>query len=299
MLQHLGNQFSLAATPTATEKKTFSCPKCPKVLTRATILKDHLRSHSDRRLHECDVCEKSFVRLWDLKQHRATYANEPSFVCEWQDDAGYTRGCGRRFQRKQTLKRHLMRDGAESCNVIRTKSLVETSQDYHSGTVQASSLDVQAMIEATSDYRRLVRNSFIMSARPSMENHHAPFRPLHVMSNDRLAHRTHKMNTFMEVCCMGLWHMPKWGCFVGKCEWQEGETHGSLDRTRASSWAHWRSSFDVTSHEVASHEVDQLRRAILVNGFTFVKTLRPLFSYEPGIIQRWLPIANNLGWQLT
>jgi hypothetical protein len=107
--------FDRQPDPVVMDKKSFPCHVCGAVLTRSTILSEHLMSHDDERPHECSFCQRAFVRKSDCKQHEATHFQKPQYACRWTTVDGQTVGCGKEFHRKRDLERHHRRRGAASC----------------------------------------------------------------------------------------------------------------------------------------------------------------------------------------
>ena len=95
------------------------CQLCGKRLTRATILRDHLRSHAGIKLYTCSVCYRPFNRKYDMRNHKKEVHEQLApYRCRQQDDSGSVYGCDRPFKRETDLRRHLSRRGGDTCRAI-------------------------------------------------------------------------------------------------------------------------------------------------------------------------------------
>ena len=83
--------------------RTHQCHICQKILSRPTILREHLRSHADERPHPCQRCGRAFTRRWDQEQHERTHTASYKFRC---GDGHSGEGCSASFHRKRDLRRH-------------------------------------------------------------------------------------------------------------------------------------------------------------------------------------------------
>lgn len=101
--------------------RTHQCHICQKILSRSTVLREHLRSHADERPYPCQRCGRAFTRRWDQEQHEKTHTEAYKYTCgDGQDDAG----CGKNFHRKRDLRRH---QGSARCRKT-TEEAVATEE---------------------------------------------------------------------------------------------------------------------------------------------------------------------------
>lgn len=91
------------------------CHICHKILTRSTILRDHVRSHEGDKSFKCGTCGKAFVRNGDRKDHEKTHTRQFKYVCQGTYANGTKWGCGAGFHRKHDFDRHGKRKGSEKC----------------------------------------------------------------------------------------------------------------------------------------------------------------------------------------
>jgi hypothetical protein len=103
------------APKTQKNPATFQCPQCPKRLTRAQNLRQHLLTHTNEKPFECPTCQKRFARLPDLKRHVGLHTGEKKFHCSGELKNGGTWGCGRLFPRADALGRHLKNGTGRVC----------------------------------------------------------------------------------------------------------------------------------------------------------------------------------------
>jgi hypothetical protein len=124
--------------------KKFPCPLCPKVLTRSTVLTDHLRAHNSIKPFQCQHkgCERAFTRRPDLLQHRKLHG-PGEFLCRTTDEHGVTYGCSHLFHRERDLDRHRQRAGGTKCRPPQSPSdqdsvaLVDTTEPAEAEDITA------------------------------------------------------------------------------------------------------------------------------------------------------------------
>lgn len=97
-------------------KKLFRCDHCGKEYTRRhNMLVHKLSAHSDEKRFECHVCHSRFKRKSDYIRHnKEQHTNSVKrFVCAGELVDGTKWGCGKRFFRKDQLKKHLNANRAQ------------------------------------------------------------------------------------------------------------------------------------------------------------------------------------------
>ncbi|XP_012151270.1 uncharacterized protein LOC105663891 isoform X1 [Megachile rotundata] len=75
----------------------LQCSFCNQKFNFPSVLKRHMRSHTNERPYICDVCNKSFKQLGHLSQHSLTHKDYRSFLCTI---------CGIKFETLSSLKVH-------------------------------------------------------------------------------------------------------------------------------------------------------------------------------------------------
>ncbi|XP_053982525.1 zinc finger protein 569-like [Hylaeus volcanicus] len=76
---------------------TLSCTYCKQKFNFPSVLKRHMRSHTNERPYICKICNKSFKQLGHLSQHSLTHKDYRSFHCAV---------CGIKFESLGLLKVH-------------------------------------------------------------------------------------------------------------------------------------------------------------------------------------------------
>ena len=103
----------------STNKGKHKCPSCKKHLTRATILRDHQKSHDGDKPFSCSLCTRAFTRKHDKTMHeRQVHERRKPYRCRHQDASGLLYGCDAGFERKRDLTRHLSRRAGDTCRTI-------------------------------------------------------------------------------------------------------------------------------------------------------------------------------------
>ncbi|XP_041467953.1 uncharacterized protein LOC121418258 [Lytechinus variegatus] len=85
-------------------KGPFTCEICNKVLTAASTLRAHYRSHAGIKPYQCDICQATFTRLHSLKYHTMIHNKEARFLCSY---------CQRQFRHSSHYREHLRRHTGE------------------------------------------------------------------------------------------------------------------------------------------------------------------------------------------
>lgn len=75
----------------------LKCTYCNQRFNFPSVLKRHMRSHTNERPYVCEVCNKSFKQLGHLSQHSLTHKDYRSFHCSV---------CGIKFESLSSLKIH-------------------------------------------------------------------------------------------------------------------------------------------------------------------------------------------------
>ncbi|CAL7941079.1 unnamed protein product [Xylocopa violacea] len=78
-------------------ESTLECSYCNQKFNFPSVLKRHMRSHTNERPYICEICNKSFKQLGHLSQHSLTHKDYRSFHCAV---------CGIKFDSLGSLKVH-------------------------------------------------------------------------------------------------------------------------------------------------------------------------------------------------
>ena len=132
--------------------KSFQCHVCHKLLTRSTVLQDHLRAHRHEKPFSCahPGCGRLFTRRPDLLEHRRLHAS-PLFKCEHISEDGSKIGCNKKFHRKRDLDRHRSRAGGAKCRLIQQSNELDHRPDPTSMIPRSPLADNIATMSAPSN----------------------------------------------------------------------------------------------------------------------------------------------------
>ena len=61
-------------------KKSFRCGTCGKTCKLKSLLKQHMRIHTDERPFSCQTCGRTFSSRGDLKKHTRIHTGEKRFI---------------------------------------------------------------------------------------------------------------------------------------------------------------------------------------------------------------------------
>jgi len=118
----------------------FECHLCARHFTYPSILRSHLRTHTDKRpfTFTCTVCGKAFARQHDRQKHEARHTAEKRCVCQGSLINGVLWGCGRHFLGTDALRRHFRSNVGVEC----LKPLLEEEVNQkNAGEVSSESLE--------------------------------------------------------------------------------------------------------------------------------------------------------------
>ncbi|XP_045773486.1 zinc finger protein 883-like [Maniola jurtina] len=114
-----------------TEDRPFKCTQCSQCYTRQDQLVMHMSKHDGKKRYVCNLCNKAFTQLCSLKDHKRTHTGETPFLCSQ---------CGKGFSNNSNLRQHLKRHtGLKpfSCNLCPksfcTKGQMKSHMDTHTG----------------------------------------------------------------------------------------------------------------------------------------------------------------------
>jgi len=85
---------------------SYSCPYCPRLFVRKSVLNRHLRSHLDQKRFRCLHCLRSFRKKGNLARHLRSHLKQKSFRCKH---------CGKFFTSRTEFSAHLKTHEAPSC----------------------------------------------------------------------------------------------------------------------------------------------------------------------------------------
>ena len=112
------------------QPKAHQCPSCEKTFTRATTLREHVRSHTDERPFACTKCSKKFACSKDCKRHESVHSTQKAWRCSgttFRQGRETPWGCGRAFAREDGLLEHLRSENGGAC----TKDLPEIHDFFY------------------------------------------------------------------------------------------------------------------------------------------------------------------------
>ncbi|KAF2036244.1 hypothetical protein EK21DRAFT_52772 [Setomelanomma holmii] len=122
------------------ERVSFKCAVCNAEFTRNNNLKIHMRKHSapNEKSFICSRCGQSFARLGDRTRHESTkHSSAKTFTCGGLLKDGTKWGCGREFDRGDTLSRHWKGEKGKMCISVK-KQEEETENASTSASVHPS-----------------------------------------------------------------------------------------------------------------------------------------------------------------
>lgn len=98
---------SSLATNKLIQNSLLECTYCQQSFNFPSVLKRHMRSHTNERPYVCEICNKSFKQLGHLSQHALTHTDYRSFRCTI---------CSIKFDSLESLKLHSSSHEAETIN---------------------------------------------------------------------------------------------------------------------------------------------------------------------------------------
>ena len=121
----IGDAYRKATKTRATDPSQYQCSLCDSVSNSASVMSQHMQSHSDIRLHKYSTCAKKYKHKRDLKYHMETHLDIRRHSCEI---------CGIKCLRKSHLKVHMLthRQRTVECKLCDKKFKSEDAMKLHS-----------------------------------------------------------------------------------------------------------------------------------------------------------------------
>lgn len=80
--------------------KTFPCDVCSRRISTMAALREHKKTHLDKKPYECEICQKGFITRYKKISHMQVHSGIRRYVCEI---------CNKAFFQKFTLRNHTLK----------------------------------------------------------------------------------------------------------------------------------------------------------------------------------------------